>query len=642
MKTKLLTLAALLIALVSFSQKKSRADRFFENGDYLNAIQQYAEQLNNGDYSKHVLENISTSYYNTFQFRRAYRSLNRLISGKFKGKDKTYDNQFNFKMYQVLSALGEYDKALPYFIKYKNRAIGVDVDSNIAMATIEALRLKDDDFVIKNEKLLNSEKAEFGAVKKGETIFFTSDRKSDGVLNKNYGWTHNAFLNLYKVEVDSVNAPKSKIEPFDKHLNSKLHEGNFCFTKDLNTIYISRSNTEKGRKKFDSIRKNAIHLYKSVKKGNVWSTPEKLVFNNIKYSMEHPALNAKEDKLYFASNMPGGYGDFDLYYVDVNLDGTYGNPVNLGDTVNTENREQFPFISSEGNLYFSSNGHLGLGMMDIFIAKYENNEFELPINLGAPINSNYDDFSLNYHNNQDGFFASNRNKKNDQIYSFKQIGEIFLRPYNTRFEVREFGTKKYIPNATVSLINSSEHIVFQDKLDSIAAFNMDVIPGKFNFKAFSPIHNQKIKPLLVKEKEEQTYVIYLQQNPEKIKQKDIENTNSLPIVKGPLKKEVVKTELLNDKEGPKVVVRDGKMFFELPPIYFDFGKWNIRADSKKVLDEFALKLEKYKSVYIKISAHTDSRGSNGEYKPLVTCEGKICTEEEHQINRRSEFEIIKY
>ena len=666
----------MLITLVSFSQKKSRGDRFFENGDYLNAIEQYADQLNKGEYTKHVLTNISTSYYNTFQFRRAYRSLIRVTSGKFQDKDKTYDNGFNFKMYQVLSALGEYDKALPYLELYKTNNKQDITDRNVAIATIEAFKLKDDDFTVKSKKALNSSASEFGAIKNGDIVYFTSDRKADGFLDKNYRWTHRPFLNLYKVQVDSNNVPKKEISPLSANINSSLHEGNLCITKDGNTMYLSRSNMDKGRKKFDSIRKNAIHLYKSIKTDTVWSVPEKLVFNDINYTIEHPALNSSEDKLYFASNMPGGYGDFDLYYVDVNTDGTYGAPVNLGDTINTENREQFPYVSLDGNLFFSSNGHLGLGMMDVFVAELDTNGFSTPVNLGAPINSSYDDFSLNYYNKEDGFFASNRNKKSDEIYSFTQIGEVFLRPYNARFEVRELASKNYIPNARVTLLDAEDHVVYENKLDSIAAFNMDVMPARYNFKASSPFHDQKIKPVLVKEKDNQTYVIYLQKNKQKIQENKDEYANSSIVVVKPPSKEALKKQLLEDTEGPKVVERNGKMFFDLPPIYFDYDKWNIRTDSKKVLDEFALKLERYKTVYIKIGSHTDSRGSDtynqllsekraestrnylalvgyvnarrmtfagyGESIPLIGCGDKVCTEEEHQINRRSEFEIVKY
>lgn len=674
MKNPILIILAFLFSLVAFSQKKSRGDRFFENGDYLNAIEEYAAQLNDGKYTKHIFENISTSYYNTYQFRKAYRALSRLTIGRFTDKDKTYDNEYNFKMYQVLSALGEYDKALPYLEKYRTNNGQESINTEVAIANIEAFKLKEDDFKVKNTRFLNSKRSEFGAVKVDDMVYFTSDRKPDNILNKNYRWTHRPFLNVFKVEVDTAYIPQGQIEALSTNVNSNLHEGNFCFTADGKTMYISRSNKEKGRKKFDSLRKNPIHLYKSVKTDSLWSKPEKLPFNNINYTVEHPALSPDGKKLFFASNMAGGYGGFDLYYVTVNDDGTYGKPVNLGETVNTPNREQFPFISKEGNLFFSSNGHLGLGMMDVFVAKANNDEFEAPINLGAPINSSYDDFSFNYYSVNKGFFASNRNKKSDEIYNFTQIGEVFIRPYNARFEVRDAESKEYVPNATISLVNENDEQIHNTKTDSIAAVNIDIMPGRYTFKADAEYYTAKEKPLWVKEKEGETYVIFLQKDKSIKPQEPKKEITAVDIKK---EKEALKKQLLEDESWPPVTINEeGKMFFEMPPIYFDYDKWNIREDSKKILEQLALKLVKYQTVKIKISAHTDSRGTEaynqllserraestrnylaligfvnarriaykgyGESQLLITCENKICTEEEHQTNRRSEFEIVEY
>ncbi|MBQ4819216.1 OmpA family protein [Aquimarina sp. MMG016] len=681
MKTKTILILALLIVKVSFAQKKSRADRFFEKGDYINAAIQYEFELNREGYEKPILENISTSYYNTFKFRKAYRYLKILTSGKFYGKDKSYDNQYNFMMYQVLSALGEYDKSLVYLSLYQKNTNQSELDTSEAISTIEAFKLKDDDYTVQAVDF-NSEASEFGAVKLDSVVYFTSDRKSNGILDKNYKWTHRPFLNIYKI------AATSEIESIQGKVNSKLHEGNFCFSADGNTMYISRSNTERGKKKFDSIKNNAIHLYKSQKVEGEWSVPEKLSFNNISYSIEHPSLSVDGKKLYFASNMPGGYGGFDIYYVDVNLDGTYGKPINLGTEINTKNREQFPYISENGHLFFSSNGHLGLGMMDIFVSEQKEGKLSVPINLGGPINSSFDDFSLAYYNETKGYFASNRKNVGDDIYAFEQTGEIFPREYVARFEVKDFATDNYIPKASAILYNKKDEIVYESQLDSIAAFEKNVLPGKYDFKASADGYKTRTKPLKIKEKEEETYVVYLEREKDETTSSDnntdIENitdkTKTTEVNKETKKEEVTKTRLkemlLADKDGPPVVEKNGKLYFDLPPIYFDYDKWNIRADSKKVLDDFALKLEKYKTVYIKISSHTDSRGTDaynqvlsekraestrnylalvgyvnarrmkfegfGESQPLINCDNKVCTEEEHQTNRRSEFEIVKY
>ncbi|WP_010523456.1 OmpA family protein [Aquimarina agarivorans] len=674
MKLRLVTTIALLISIAAMAQKKSRGDRYFKNGDYLNAITEYKKQLNNKEYTKHIFENISTAYYNTFQYRKAYRTLRSLLKGKFQGTDKTYDNEFNFKMHQVLSALGEYDKAVEFLALYKKNETDGVFDKQEAISIIEAFKLKDEDYKIKNDKSLNTASAEFGAVKKDSMLYFVSDRSPNGIegvlnkFNKTYRWTHRPFLDIYQVSVDSLNKPVSEVTPFSKTINSSLHEGNFCFSKDGNTLYFSKSNAERGRKKFDTIRNNAIHLYRSVLSDSlkVWSKPEKLPFNNVNYSVEHPSLSPDGKKLYFASNMPGGYGDFDLYYVDITGENTFGVPVNLGQVVNTASRDQFPYINEQGNLFFSSNGHLGLGMMDIFVSEKVSENFTKPINLGAPINSSYDDFSLTYSNETEGYFASNR-KKTDDIYRFTQIGEIYLRKYKAKFEVRDVETKEFVENVEVSLWNKEE--VYNKILTNTAEFSLSIFPGKYTFKASAEGYESQTKPILIQEKANKIYVIYLQKKVltvAEVKKKKAE-------VNSP---KVIKSQLINDKVGPPVTERNGKLYFDLPPIYFDYDKWNIRADSKKVLEEFALKLEKYKSVYIKISSHTDSRGTKtynqllsekraestrnylalvgyvnarrmqfegfGESVPLISCDGKVCSEEEHQTNRRSEFEIIKY
>lgn len=697
-KTQIILTVTLLLTQITFAQNKSRADRFFDQGDYINAALQYEEELNKEGYTKHILENITSSYYNTFQFREAYRYLKYLTSGKFYERDKSYDNQYNFMMYQVLSALGQYEKSLNFLEKYKSFNSEEEFDSTTAVTTIEDFKLKDDDYTIKPVSF-NSKASEFGAIRKDSLVYFTTDRYPHSLLDKKYKWTHRPFLDIYKVVVDKDNNPISEIEEISKEINSKLHEGNFCFTNDGKTIYLSKSNSEKGKKKFDSINTNAIYLYKSINVDGEWSEPEKLSFNDVRFSIEHPSLNADGTKLYFSSNMPGGYGDFDLYYVDVDLDGTYSKPINLGEEINTENREQFPYVSNEGNLFFSSNGHLGLGMMDIFVSELKEGRLTRPLNLGAPINSSFDDFSLTYYNETDGFFASNRKDVGDDIYTFSQIGEIFPREYKVRFEVRDYGSDQYIKDSDVVLYDDYNKIVYESQLDSIAGFDIRVFPGRYNFKASATGYRTKTKPISIKEKDEATYVIYLDRKKIKQDESTVTNKNNTTVKDSTSfkekinvtdirtetnstrnKEEISKTRLremlLADKDGPPVIEKNGKLYFKMPPIHFDYDKWNIRSDSKKVLDKLASKLEKYKTVYIKIISHTDSRGTDsynqvlsekraestrnylalegyvnarrmqfigfGESQPIIDCDDKICTEEEHQTNRRSEFEIIQY
>ncbi|MDO5972156.1 OmpA family protein [Flavivirga aquimarina] len=665
---------SLFLIQSSFGQKKTRADRFFEKGDYINAAIYYEEELAKERHKK-ALENIATCYYNTFQYRLASRYLKQLVKGRFGEKDKTYNNEYNFKLYQVLSALGDYETGLDYFKIYKEN-VSASLNKSESVEIIEEFKLKNPDYKIKKTRF-NSEASDFGAVKYKDSVYFTSDRDTKKLFKKTYKWTHQPFLDIYVTKVNDKNDTLGNTIPLPKTINSKLHEGNFCFSNDGNTIYVSRSNYTDGKKEFNDQSSNDIHLYKATRVDGKWAKLEKLSFNKNGFSYQHPALSPDGKKLYFSSNMEGGFGSYDLYYVTIEVDGLFGEPINLGKTINTENREHFPFISQKGDLFFASNGHLGLGMLDNFVSEWDNGNFTTPINLGVPINSRYDDFNLNYHNEKEGFFASNRNKKNDDIFMFTQTGEIFIREYINTFEVRDAETKAYIPNVKVALINKKEKELYNNTLDSLAAFNMNLLAGNYRFKATHEAYRSNEMNVRAIEEQDQKHVLYLS----KIPPPDPPDPVEVIIAEKKIDKKLKEDDperfaLLTDTEGPPVVEKNGKLFFELEPIYFNFDMWNIRSDSKVILDELAAKLERYPKIHLKISSHTDSRGTVrynqilserraestrnylalegyvnarrmkfqgfGELQPIVPCPMLDCTDEEHQLNRRSEFEIIEY
>jgi len=662
-----IVLVCLLITQWSFSQQKTRADRFFEKGDYINAAKYYEEDLINKR-KKKDLENIIISYYNTFQYRDASRYLRLLTTGKFVEQDKLYDNEFNFKFYQVLMALGDYEIALDHLKLYREN-LSLNLDKADAIETIEDLKLMNPDYKV-NLVDFNSDASDFGAVKYRDSIYFVSDRGENQALPKIYKWTHRPFLNLYGVKDNQNTGITSVPQRLSKQINSKLHDGNFCFSEDGTTIYISKSNTIEGKTKFDDSSNNNIHLYTATFSNNKWSDFEKLSFCDNAYSYQHPALSPDGKKLYFSSNKDGGYGGFDLYYVDINSDGTYGEPTNLGKSINTANREQFPFISSDGHLFFASDGHLGLGLLDNFVSEFVAGNFTKPINLGVPINTQYDDFNLNYYNDKEGFFASNRNKKDDNIFKFVQTGEIFIREYINQFEIRDKETEEFIPNSTVILIDRKGNEIYNNTLDSIASFSANLIAGNYQLYASSENYIRNSMRLYVIEKQDQKHILYLTKVAAPVEKDSNEVSKDLK------ENDPKRLEMLTDKEGPPIVEREGKLFFDVETIYFDFDMWNIREDSRVILDELAQKLERYPNIILKISSHTDSRGTVrynqilserraeatrnylalegyvnarrlkfqgfGELVPKVDCPTDSCTEEEHQLNRRSEFEVISY
>ena len=675
LKRIVIVFTLLFVSQFAFTQGKSRADRFFEKGDYSNAAKYYEIDLEKENH-KSDLENIIISYYNIFEYKKASRYLRQLVNGKFLESDKAYDNEFNFKYYQLLSALGDYEKGLDYLKIYKKND-SIALNKNEAIKTIEDFRLMDADYEV---KLLdfNSPFSDFGAVKLNNRIYFTSDRDKNKVLEKKYKWTHQPFLDIYSIAVSERNEPQDEVVILTEEINSKLHEGNFCFSKDGNTIYISKSNITNGKKKFDDNDNNNIHIYRAILNDEgKWSDLEKLSFNKLGFSYQHPALSPDGKRLYFSSNQEDSIGSFDLYYVTINEDDTFGEPVNLGEIVNTENREHFPFISNEGNLFFASNGHLGLGMLDNFVSEVVNGEFTKPTNLGAPINSRYDDFNLNYYNATQGFFASNRNRTDDNIYSFNQTGEIFIREYINLFEIRDKETEAFVPNTSVILSDKRGKEIYSNTLDSLASFNKNLLAGNYVLKANSTDYKDGVIRIKVLEEQDQTHVLYLEKLPPPPPPDPVEVIITEKGIDENLKESDPKRfEMLTDVEGPPIVEKEGKLFFNLEPIYFDYDMWDIREDSKLILDELAKKLERYPNIYLKINSHTDSRGTErynqilsekraestrnylalvgyvnarrmkfqgfGELSPIVNCPEKVCTEEEFQLNRRSEFEIVKY
>lgn len=683
MKKLLLLLNILLVAQFTMAQK-TRADRFFAKGDYINAAKYYEEDIEQ-KLQKESLENIIISYYNVFEYKKAARYLRLLTNGRFPAKDKTYDNDFNFKYSQVLSALGDYEESVKYYKLYKEN-IGKSLDEQKSIEVIEEFKLKTPDYEIKKVKF-NSDASDFGAVKYGDSVYFTSDRifiKDKKLLDKlfwkQYKWTHQPFLDVYAVKVDEKLDTIGYIKPLPKTINSELHEGNICFSADGKTAYISRSIVVKGLQKLLDRTSKEVHLYKMVKKDTTWSEPKELSFNRKGYSYQHPALSPDGKKLYFSSNQPGGKGSFDLYYVNILSDDTYSEPVNLGETINTANREHFPFIDKNGHLFFASNGHLGLGMLDNFVSELVGGKFTTPLNLGVPINSQYDDFNLNYYDDKNGFFASNRLKKSDDIYSAKQIGEIFIREYVNTFEVRDFETKEFVPNATVVLTDKKGKEVYNNTLSSNASFNVNLLAGRYNLKAKDSLYHDNSRTFNVIEEQDQKHVLFLKKLPPPPPPPPVDPIDVIIAEKKIDKKlkeeDPKKFELLVDDEGPAVVEKEGKLFFEVPPIYFDYDMWTIREDSKKVLDDLSKKLERYPDISIKISSYTDSRGTArynqilserraeatrnylalerfinarrlkfegfGESQPIIPCEPGKCSDEEHQLNRRSEFEILDY
>ena len=411
-------------------------------------------------------------------------------------------------------------------------------------------------------------------------------------------------------------------------VNTKLHDGPVVISPDGNTIYFTRNNylgNKEGKR--DKDKTNHLKLYSATKSGNEWNEVKEMSFNSNEYSVGHPSLSPDGKTLYFASDMPGGLGGTDLYKVAVDSTGNFGTPENLGEPVNTEFDETFPFMDTDGTLYFSSNGHAGLGLFDIFRLEEGNVE-----NLGEPVNSSMDDFAyFQVSDSKEGYISTNRDGGSDDIYVFNKLNPLMLKG-----QVTDAVNGNPIAQATVRIMGEDgEQIAFLET-DEEGNYETEIARDR-NF------------PVEAKEIEYETFE-------GEVSTMDADDTD-----------EIEYDIQLNP-------VKDVEYLAEIDNIYFDFDKSNIRPDAAQELDKLVdLMQNEYPDLVIEIGSHTDRRGSNayneklaerrakstydyliskgisaeriveykgfGETKPAIDCDR--CSEKDHQLNRRSMFSVVK-
>jgi len=390
----------ILIAVISFSgfaqSPEKKADKFFAQRAFMDAADAY-ESVN--DKSQEVLQNLGDSYFYTNQMQNASEVYKNLFL-KF---GEAVTPEYKFRYAHAAMAVGNFKEGDKYFSEF----YGTDYN-------FEKFRRELDTTVshvfTSNPVMNNAASADFGISFYGDDkVTFASTRNTARPL---YPWNKKPTLDLYTATTDDE-GQLTDIVIFPGDINTDSHESSATFSKDGMTMYFDRTNDK--RVKIDDDKIAHISLYRANMVDGNWSNIEKLPFSSDTYSVEHPSLSADGSKLYFASDMPGSNGSFDIYVVDVNEDGSFGTPMNLGAGVNTAHREQFPFISEEGVLYFSSDGHQGFGNLDIYKSE---GDFSETKNLGATINSGFDDFAYVVKEGEDtGWFASNR-RGTDNLYNF--------------------------------------------------------------------------------------------------------------------------------------------------------------------------------------------------------------------------------
>jgi outer membrane protein OmpA-like peptidoglycan-associated protein/tetratricopeptide (TPR) repeat protein len=640
MKTKLIIILLALSSTFAVAQKKL-ADKFFSNYGYVKASELYEEAVKKGDSSEHVLTRLGDCYYNNSNSEKAA-----FWYGKAVNKYENINPEYLYKYIQSLKSIGNYteaDKRLKDFMAIQNDDSRIkDYDaSNISK--YDQLSSGNEKLIVNIENLpFNSNNSDFGAyVHNGKLIYASA--KGDGEKNV-YAWNQEPFLDLYEVSVDGKNG-KLEFGSSDfinaKKINTDYHEASVAITNDGNTIYFTRDNvTRKNKLDYDKKGTSHLKIYKATLVDGTWDNIEELPFNDDVYSTGHPALSPDNKKLYFVSDreVEGSFGQTDIYVVDILEDKTYSEPKNLGPKINTEGREMFPFISKDSTFYFSSDGHLNLGLLDIFKSKILTNENAEPENLGAPYNSGFDDFAFfidSDDKNNSGYFSSNRpeGKGSDDIYGFNS----YQCSQKIQGIARDKDSNEILSGVLVGLVDVETGIVITNVTTTVEGFyTFDVDCDKtYTIIGTKPDYKEDQKMVMTDTQNEKVNIadLYLE-------------------------------SLIKDNQ---IVIN---------PIFFDFDKWNIRTDAEYELENIVDVMRSHPNMVIKIESHTDSRGSDkynmklsdrrakstrdyiisrgiaaeriesaigyGESQLLNKCSNGVkCTPEEHQLNRRSYFYILK-
>jgi outer membrane protein OmpA-like peptidoglycan-associated protein/tetratricopeptide (TPR) repeat protein len=627
LKTLLFITLMSSFCLTAQNNDTKKADKHFARFEFVKASEEYNKLIENGKGDTYVYGQLAESYYNIFNTVEAERWYAKTL--------ETSDNpDIVYKYAQMLKANG----------KYKESNDQMDVFASMRPSDPIAMSYKENPdylpkilekgkrFNVQNADF-NSEQSDFGGTLNDGKLYITSGRNDN---RKTYGWNDQPFLDIYSMTKNSDGSYQAAELANDK-INTRYHEGLVSFAPDGKTMYFSReSYFEKDYEKdsLTKVRYSQLYLFKATKLGSDWDTVESLAMNSENYSVKNPSVSPDGKTLYFASNMPGGYGDFDIYKASINTDGSLGEPENLGQKVNTEGQEMFPYISGNNTLYFSSNGHLGIGGLDVFYTKEIDGKMAPIRNVGIPVNSNADDFAFSIDEaSGEGFVSSNRDggKGSDDVYMIKKLQPLC--DVLVIATVLDDKTREPISGASVSLFDSKGNKVVSKttNAEGIAEFIVECEEDTELEVVMNGFDSKKV-PVKGSSDEE----------------------NNVQISLDPIE---------------KLILAD---VVDLEPIFFEFDKSNITAQAAFELDKLVQIMQKYPEMKILATSHTDSRGSEsynmklsdrrakttvqyviskgidesrisgigkGESEPKIDC-ASGCTKEQHAENRRSEFLIV--
>ena len=621
MKNLYIALSFVVISITVSAQNKNTkiADKLFARFEYVDAVKEYQKLIENGKADPYVYKQLADANYNMFNSAEA-------IKWYKKATETQQDAETYYRYAQMLKAEGKYDDANKQMRKFAAaapsdlRAKAFNENPNYIPSLLDKTKL----FDVKSSEI-SSDKSDFGAVLYDNSLYFASARNG---ARKNYGWTEEPFLDIYKADYNT-DGTITNASPVTE-LNSKWHDGPITISADGKTAYFASESYKEKQSSPKDKKANAkysqVYLFSATKNGDSWGTPSSLPFNDKSFSNSNPSLSRDGKTLYFSSNRSGSVGGTDIWKVAVNADGTYGEPQNLGNKVNTEGNESFPFIADDNKtLYFASSGKQGFGGLDVYQIDLTNGE---ATNLGKPVNTEKDDFAFTFNESKKiGFLSTNRSG-NDDIFIVNPICAV-----DVLIVVTNAKTGEILANASVSILDDKKNVI---------ATQMSNAKGEVSYKVEC----------------DRAYVVQAS--------KDGFEGNTFAVTKSKGPKAKVDAAL----QPIEVIVTETEII--LKPIYFEYDKSNITQEGAFELDKLVQVMKNNDKMVILAKSHTDSRGSDkynltlserrakstvqyiiskgidasrisgkgmGELEPKEVC--NPCTEAQHALNRRSEFLIVK-
>ncbi|WP_419212345.1 OmpA family protein [Maribacter sp. X9] len=635
-KNSLLLVLLFLMGQVSIAQfaAQKKADYFFSKFSYAKAIPEYEKMIEGGLNTEYAHQQLAECYLLIRDYKKSIPHFKLVIN------NSSLPTDYYFKYAMALYANGDLDESEVWLKKYKkynkndSRVNRFLKDGNMASVVFNSRQRYEVEPVT-----FNSTDSDFGISRFKGNLYFASSRR-DEITGDTYGWNDEPWLDVFTVQEDN---PLSVPKRLKGNVNSKFHESSVDFSTDYKNdtiMYFTRNNFYDKKEGYGASNEINLKIYTAKMVDGEWVENSNLKINSDYYSTGHPSVDKSRTRIYFTSDRPGGYGGTDIYYADIHERGGIQTPVNAGPIVNTEGNEMFPFINEEGKLFFSSDGHVGFGQLDVFstISDEDGKVVDI-INLGTPINSSSDDFAyFGLPNGIDGYVSSNREggMGSDDIYKFKFTPALDVEGY-------------VVDGVNNKMLDSVQIKLYDQITNTLVAQTTTDENGYYRF----PVNRKTTYMIEAVRRTHPHKNIYF-------------NTSTTPKAQKLLRQDIVLDPVL-----------DLKLLANLNKIYFDFNKSDIRPDAAKELDKVIRVMNNtYPDMVIKLESHTDPVGSNeynddlsqrrakstyeyminhgiskdriisykgfGKRMPINKCTGKEdCTPDELELNRRTEFPIVQ-